>query len=68
MLEHNLVHKKQWIEYSIIPLCSPFTLITEGLAVYGQDLIMSDKERISFERDVILPLAGLDTSNVEKYF
>jgi hypothetical protein len=68
MLEYKLVHNKHWIEYSIIPLFSPFALVTEGLAIYGQDLIMSDKERISFERDVILPLAGLDTSNVEKYF
>ena len=67
LVEKYLVKDKGWIEYSILPLFSPRALIVEGAAVYAQELVMSFNERISFERAVIFPLAGLDSSKVEEY-
>jgi hypothetical protein len=43
----------------VYPLYSPQSLIAEGSANYGIDLAFSPDERLAFERDVLIPLAGL---------
>lgn len=57
--ERKLVKAKQWLEYAIYPLYSPISYLSEGSANYALSLIMSDEEVIAFERDVLMPLAGL---------
>ncbi|MCL1138117.1 hypothetical protein [Shewanella pneumatophori] len=57
--EQKLVGTKQWLEYAIYPLYSPISYLSEGSANYALSLIMSDEEVLSFERDVLMPLAGL---------
>ncbi len=67
-VENNLVNGKNWIEYSIYPLFSPISFISEGLANYGINLAFPGNERIEFEKKVLFPLAGLDTSKAELYY
>ncbi|WP_439881770.1 hypothetical protein ACSX1A_01160 [Pontibacter sp. MBLB2868] len=67
LLEQNLVNKKGWKEYSIYPLFSPQSLIAEGSANYGIDVAFPAGERLAFEKSVLFPLAGLDTSEAERY-
>lgn len=57
--EQRLVKEKGWLEYSIYPLFSPISYLAEGSANYALRLLMSQEERVSFERDVLMPLAGL---------
>ncbi|MGS0690631.1 hypothetical protein [Shewanella sp. 30m-9] len=58
--EQKLVKAKQWLEYAIYPLYSPISYLSEGSANYALSLIMSDDEVLAFERDVLMPLAGLE--------
>jgi len=68
MVEQYLVKDKGWKEHSIFPLFSPKSLIAEGTAVFAQELVIPLNERISFERDMLFPLAGLDIDKIEKYY
>lgn len=68
LVEQELLNKRGWIEYSLYPLFSPQSLIAEGSANYGIELAFSKAERLRFERDVLFPLAGLDSSDVERYY
>lgn len=68
LLEENLVRKRGWVEYSVYPLFSPQSLIAEGSANYGKDVAFPKAERIAFERDVLFPLAGLDSKQADHYF
>lgn len=68
LLEQNLVKNKGWIEYTVYPLYSPQSLIAEGTAVIGEELLFSEDERIKFEKEVLFPIAGLDTTNADLYY
>ena len=68
LLEKNLVRDRGWIEYTVYPLFSPQSLIAEGTANYGIEVAFSPAERITFEKDVLFPLAGLDAKRVQEYY
>ncbi|MBI3112849.1 MAG: hypothetical protein HYZ01_14880 [Ignavibacteriales bacterium] len=68
MLESNLMRARGWIEFSVFPLFSPQALISEGSANYGIQVAFPGEERLAFEREVLFPLAGLDTSKAGKYY
>ena len=68
LLEENLVRGKGWIEYSLYPLFSPQSLIAEGSGNYGIDLAFPGDERITFEKSVLFPLAGLDAAHADLYY
>ena len=68
LLEKNLVRDRGWIEYTVYPLFSPQSLIAEGTAHYGIEVAFSQAERITFEKDVLFPLAGLDAKRVQEYY
>jgi len=67
LLEDNLVRGQKWIDFSVYPLFSPQSLIAEGSANFGIDMAFPGHERTSFEKRVIYPLAGLDSSKAELY-
>ncbi len=67
LLEQKLARGKGWIEFSVYPLFSPQSLIAEGTANCGLDLLFPGDERLEFERKVLYPLAGLDPAKAEKY-
>ncbi len=68
LLEKYLFKQKGWVEYSVYPLFSPQSLIAEGTANYGIHVVLPGESRIDFERNVLFPLAGLDTSLVDEYY
>ena len=68
LLEQDLVKNKGWIEYTVYPLYSPQSLIAEGTAVVGEELIFPGDERMKFEKEVLFPLAGLSTKDAELYY
>ena len=47
---------------------SPQSLIAEGSANYGIDVVFPGESRIKFEKEVLFPLAGLDSGKVDKYY
>ena len=68
LLERNLYRDKGRIEISLYPLFSPQSLIAEGSANYGIDVVFPGNEKIQFAGGVLLPLAGLDTAGLDTYF
>lgn len=68
LLENELYKKRGWVEYSVYVLFSPQSFIAEGSANYAKDLVLPWDVRIPFERDVLFPLAGLDSSRVEEFY
>lgn len=68
LLEKHLAKGRGWVEFSIYPLFSPQSLISEGSANFGREVAFAPDERLAFERDVLFPLAGLDPRGVEDYY
>ncbi|MFA6469045.1 MAG: hypothetical protein WCW35_09110 [Bacteroidota bacterium] len=68
LLESELLKKRGWIEFCIYPLFSPQSLIAEGSANYGINVVLPEKERLAFEKEHLFPLAGLDPSKAEQYY
>ncbi len=57
LLESELLKKKGWIEFSVYPLFSPQSLIAEGSANFGINVVLPTNERIKFEKEILFPLA-----------
>ena len=68
LLEQSLNHVGNFSpEERLMLLRTQKTAVLEGAADYGIGLAFSQDERLEFERDVLFPLAGLDTSEIESY-
>ncbi|MEP6645630.1 MAG: hypothetical protein ABJC12_00955 [Saprospiraceae bacterium] len=67
LLEKNLYRDKGLTEISMYPLFSPQSLIAEGTANYGIDVVFPGDDKIKFARDILLPIAGLDTAGITVY-
>lgn len=68
LLEKNLYRDKGRVEISLYPLFSPQSLIAEGSANYGIEVAFPGNEQQQFAKEVLLPLAGLDTTGATAYF
>ena len=68
LLEKHLVRDRGWVEYSVYPLYSPQSLIAEGTAEYGIDVVFPGEARVAYERETLFPLAGIDSAGAEKYY
>jgi hypothetical protein len=68
LLEENLTKRKGWMEFSVYPLNSPMSLIAEGTANFGIEMIFSKDSRKIFEKEVLFPLANLDSSKTDLYY
>lgn len=55
------------VEKTLVLLRSPISMLREGAADYGVDLVFPPAERLAFERDVLFPLAGLDPAEAASY-
>jgi hypothetical protein len=66
MIERDFLKRNGWVEYSVYPLFSPLSVTAEGSANYGIELAFPGDEKITFERDVLFPLAGLNPEDAEK--
>ena len=65
LLESEFTRKRGWIEFTTYALFSPQSLIAEGTANFGIEVVFPGKQRLEFERDVLFPLAGLDKNQAE---
>ncbi|HSE41027.1 MAG TPA: hypothetical protein VLH08_09710, partial [Acidobacteriota bacterium] len=68
LIEKNLVRDRGWIEFSVYPLFSPLSLIAEGTANYGIDVAFPGNERVTYEKEKLFPLAGLDPKSADPYY
>ncbi len=68
LLEQRLTRQRGWIEYSVYPLYSPQSLIAEGTANYGIEMAFPGGEKRAYERDVLMPMAGLARPADDKYW
>jgi hypothetical protein len=67
LLERELAKKRGWIEFTVNPLYSPQSIISEGSANYGIELAFPGPEKLAFETRVLYPLAGLPTADAARY-
>jgi len=68
LLEKNLVRDRGWVEFSVYPLFSPQSLIAEGTANFGREVVFTRPERMEFEKEVLWPAAGIDPSRAEEFY
>jgi hypothetical protein len=68
LLEQELVKRRGWVEYTVYALFSPQSLIAEGSANYGVELVFPGQTRVAFEREVLFPVAGLDPTRAAEYY
>lgn len=68
LLEKNLVRDRGWTEFSVYALFSPQSLIAEGTANYGKEVVFSKAERMKFEQEVLFPAAGIDPKLADEYY
>ncbi len=68
LLEQHLVRERKWMEFTAYPLFSPQSLIAEGTANFGIEVAFPGKERLTFERETLFPLAGIDPDLAEPYY
>jgi len=68
LLEKNLVRDRGWVEFSVYPLFSPQSLIAEGTANFGREVVFTETERLAFEKEVLWPVAGIDPSRAEEFY
>jgi hypothetical protein len=65
--EEKLAKGKNWAEFTVQPLFSPQSIISEGSANFGIDLAFPGPRKARYEAAVLAPLAGLDGSEVARY-
>ena len=68
LLEKNLVKDRGWVEYTVYPLYSPQSLIAEGTANYGEEILFPGEERMKFEKEVLFPLAEISTREADLFY
>ncbi|MCA1648779.1 MAG: hypothetical protein LC753_00425 [Acidobacteria bacterium] len=68
LLEKHLVRDRGWVEFSVYPLFSPQSLIAEGTANFGIEIAFPGQDRVTFEKSVLFPAAGLDASRASEYY
>ena len=67
LLERELAKERGWIEFTVNPLYSPQSIISEGSANYGIDLAFPGPEKLAFETRILYPLAGLPVADAPRY-
>ena len=68
LLEKNLMRDRGWPEFSVYPLFSPQSLIAEGTANFGKEVVFNKADRMKFEKEVLFPAAGIDSARADEYY
>jgi len=68
LLEKTLVRDRGWPEFQVYPLFSPQSLIAEGTANFGIEVAFPPADRLTLEREVIFPTAGLSAADAAHYY
>jgi hypothetical protein len=67
LLERNLVKGKGWVEYTVYPLYSPQSLLAEGTANVGIDILYDDEARRRVLAETIAPAAGVPAEAIAAF-
>ena len=65
LVDQRFLQELGWIEFQLQPLFAPAMLIHEGSANYAVELAFPGDEGVTFQRDVLAPLAGINAESVE---
>jgi hypothetical protein len=65
LLEQHLVKARGWLEYTVYPLFSAESLLAEGTADFGIELVFPGDRRWQWERDQLYAVAGIDPALAE---
>lgn len=68
LLEQKLYNEKGWVEISLYPLFSPQSLIAEGSANFGIEVVFPSDDSKKFAEEILMPLAKMDTIGLNLYF
>ncbi len=68
LLEKNFVRDRGWVEFSVYALFSPQSLIAEGTANFGKEVVFTKLERVKFEKEALFPTAGIDPARAAEYY
>lgn len=68
VLEKALVRDRGWKEFTVCPLFSPLSLLGEGTANFGKEVVFNKTERKEFEKKTLWPAAGLDPKRFDEYY
>jgi hypothetical protein len=64
--ETRLMKDKGWLEFSINPMFTPFSLLSEGIATRALDQLLTGEEQIAWEQEVLFPQAGFSHLNARR--
>lgn len=67
LLEEKLARGRGWVEFTVNPLYSPQSIISEGSANYGIELAFPEDEALKFELSTLYPLAGISPADAQRY-
>jgi hypothetical protein len=62
LADDELVRKRHWVEFTVQPVFSPQSFLSEAAATVAPDIAFTEAERIRVEREILFPAAGLDRS------
>ena len=68
MLEMHLARERGWLEFTVYALFSPQSLIAEGTANFGIEVVFPGNQRVEFEREVLFPAAGMNGADAAHYY
>ncbi|MCE7069748.1 hypothetical protein LZG74_05515 [Dyadobacter sp. CY327] len=68
LLEKNVYYDQGSQEISLYPLFSPQSLIAEGSANYGISIAFPGDSQEQYCKQILMPLAGIDTTGAHLYF
>jgi hypothetical protein len=69
LLEEHLYRRRGWKEFCVYPLFSPQSLIAEGTANFGIEMVFPTlDERVAFEEEHLFPLAGISPTLAREYY
>jgi hypothetical protein len=58
----------QIVSRGITSFSSMASLIAEGTANFGREIVLTKAERLAFEKEVLWPAAGIDPARVEEFY
>jgi len=68
LLETKLARERGWVEFMVYALFSPQSLIAEGTANFGIEVVFPGEDRAEYEHTSLFPLAGIDPTEAGRYY
>jgi hypothetical protein len=66
LIDDDLVKKRGWLEFALVPSFGEYLFVTEGAAEVGADLAFPSTKRVDLYRTILLPAAGLAPTEAER--